>query len=225
LRLGRRLSQRAVADSVGLSLGAVNGYLGRARRAGLGWPLPDDLDDERLERLLFPPPPDVPAERRPVPDWAAVHRELRRPNVTLALLWEEYRSGGADGFGYSWFCELYRAWAGRLKPTLRQVHVAGERMFVDFAGHTMEVFDGATGEARRAEIFVAVLGASSYTYAEATWSQALPDWIGAHVNSANEKNRRCRSRASIQRCTTCTPTSTLALSRALYGRAGITAVP
>jgi len=183
LRLGRQLSQRAVADSVGLSLGAVNGYLGRARRAGLGWPLPDDLDDERLERLLFPPPPDVATEQRPVPDWAAVHRELRRPNVTLALLWEEYRGGGADGFGYSWFCELYRAWARRLKPTLRQVHVAGERMFVDFAGHTMEVFDGATGEARRAEIFVAVLGASSYTYAEATWSQALPDWIGAHVNA------------------------------------------
>jgi transposase len=182
LRLGHQLSQRAVADSLRMSVGAVNGYLSRARRAGLGWPLPDDLDDERLERLLFPPPPDVPAERRPMPDWAEVHRELRRPNVTLALLWEEYRGGTADGFGYSRFCELYRAWVGQLKPTLRQVHVAGERMFVDFAGQTMEVFDGATGEARRAEVFVAVLGASSYTYAEATWSQALPDWIGAHVN-------------------------------------------
>ena len=152
LRLGQKLSQRAVADSVRLSLGAVNGYLNRARRAGLGWPLPDELDDARLERLLFPPPPDVPAERRPMPDWVAVHRELHRPNVTLALLWEEYRAGAPDGFGYSWFCDLYRAWAGRLKPTLRQVHMAGERMFVDFAGHTMEVFDGATGEAHRAEM-------------------------------------------------------------------------
>src|SRR4051812_35291307 len=112
-----------------------------------------------------------------------VHRDMRRPDVTLALLWEEYRTGpGAqDGFGYSWFCDLYRDWVGRLKPTLRQVHTAGERVFVDFAGHTMEVIDGATGEVRRAEIFVAVLGASSYTYAEAVWSQSLPDWIAVHV--------------------------------------------
>ena len=183
LRFGHDLSQRAVARSLQLSAGAVNGYLSRARHAGITWPVPDDLDDEQLERLLFPLPPDVPVDQRPVPDWAAVHRELRRPNMTLALLWEEYRSGVPDGFGYSWFCDLYRTWVGRLKPTLRQVHVAGERMFVDFAGQTMEVFDGTTGEARRAEIFVAVLGASSYTYAEAVWSQSLPEWISAHVNA------------------------------------------
>jgi len=104
--------------------------------------------------------------------------------VTLALLWEEYRAGaGAQtGFGYSWFCDLYRAWVGRLKPTLRQAHIAGERVFVDFAGHAMEVVDGATGEVRRAEIFVAVLGASSYTFAQATWTQSLPDWIAVHVD-------------------------------------------
>ena len=183
LRFGHDLSQRAVARSLQLSAGAVNGYLSRARRAGITWPVPDDLDDEQLERLLFPLPPDVPVDQRPVPDWAVVHRELRRPNMTLALLWEEYRSGVPDGFGYSWFCDLYRTWVGRLKPTLRQVHVAGERMFVDFAGQTMEVFDGTTGEARRAEVFVAVLGASSYTYAEAVWSQSLPEWISAHVNA------------------------------------------
>ena len=159
LRFGQGLNQRAIDQSLRLSVGAVNGYLGRARRAGLGWPLPEDLDDERLEALLYPPPPNVPMEQRPAPDWAAVHRELRRPNMTLALLWEEYRAGAADGFGYSWFCDLYRAWVGRLKPTLRQVHLAGEKLFVDFAGHTMEVFDGAAGEIRRAEIFVAVLGA------------------------------------------------------------------
>jgi transposase len=182
LRFGQGLAQRAIGQSLRLSAGAVNGYLNRARRAGLGWPLPCDLDDERLEKLLFPAPPDVPVDERPVPDWAAVHRELRRPNVTLALLWEEYRAGAPDGFGYSWFCNLYREWVGRLKPTLRQMHTAGEKLFVDFAGHTMEVFDGATGEARRAEIFVAVLGASSLIYAEATWSQALPDWIAVHVN-------------------------------------------
>src|SRR4051795_6077344 len=118
--------------------------------------------------------------------------------MTLALLWEEYRIGAADGFGYSWFCDLYRAWVGRLKPTLRQVHTAGERLFVDFAGHTMEVVDGATGELRRAEIFVAVLGASSFIYAEATWSQTLQDWIAApaHTLGGNWGGARPRRRAT-----------------------------
>src|SRR6476469_191130 len=183
LRFASELPQRAIAKSVGLSQGAVSGYLSRTRAAGVSWPLPADLDDLQLEALLFPPPPAIATDQRPVPDWAAVHRELRRPNMTLALLWEEYRSGAPDGFGYSWFCDRYRTWVGRLKPTLRQVHVAGERMVVDFAGQTMEVLDGTTGEARRAEIFVAVLGASSYTYAEAVWSQSLPEWISAHVNA------------------------------------------
>ena len=182
LRWEHHLPQRVIGRSLRLSQGSVSDYLSRARRAGLSWPLPDTLDDARLEALLFPPPPDVARDQRPIPDWAAVHRDLRRANVTLALLWDEYRTATTDGFGYSWFCDLYREWAGRLKPTLRQVHTAGERVFVDFAGHTMEVIDGATGEIRRAEIFVAVLGASSYTYAEAIWTQSLPDWIGAHVN-------------------------------------------
>jgi len=161
----------------------VNGYVARARWARLGWPLPDGLGDEQLEALLFPPVPGVPLDCRPVPDWAWVHRELRRPNVTLALLWEEHRAAAPDGFGYSWFCDLYREWAGRLKPTLRQVHPAGERLFVDFAGSTMAVMEGADGEARQAEIFVAVLGASSFTFACAVWSQAVPEWIGAHVRA------------------------------------------
>jgi transposase len=185
LRWEQELPQRVIANSLGLSQGSVSDYLNRARRAGLIWPLSDALDDARLEALLFPPLPDVPSDQRPVPDWSAVHRDLRRPNVTLALLWEEYRTAAADGFGYSWFCDLYREWTGRLKPTLRQVHIAGERLFVDFAGHTMEVIDPATGEIQRAEIFVAVLGASSFIYAEATASQALADWIGAHVNTLN----------------------------------------
>lgn len=183
LRLGHGLPQRAIGQSLRLSQGAISEYLKRARRAGVEWPLPTDMDDVGLETLLFPPPPDIPADLRPMPDWAAVHREMRRPNVTLALLWEEYRAGAADGFGYSWFCDLYREWVGRLKPTLRQVHPAGEKLFVDFAGQTMEVFDGASGEGRRAEIFVAVLGASSFIYAEATWTQGLADWIGVHVNA------------------------------------------
>jgi transposase len=183
LRWEHHLPQRVISQSLRLSQASVSDYLSRARRAGLSWPLRDGLDDAQLEALLFPPLPDVPSDQRPVPDWATVHRDLRRPNVTLALLWEEYRAATTDGFGYSWFCDLYRDWAGRLKPTLRQVHIAGERLFVDFAGHAMAVIDAATGEIHRAEIFVAVLGASSFIYAEATGSQALPDWIAAHVNA------------------------------------------
>ena len=183
LRFDQGLPQRAVAQSLGLSQGAVHGYVARARRAGLSWPLPE-LDEGQLEALLYPPRPAVATAQRPVPNWAVVHRELRRPNVTLALLWEETAAGWAPGMGLGtpWFCDLYREWVGRLKPTLRQVHTAGERVFVDFAGHTMEVIDGATGEIHRAEVFVGVLGASSYVFAEATWTESLPDWIGAHVN-------------------------------------------
>ena len=100
----------------------------------------------------------IASDQRPMPDWAWVHRELRRPDVTLALLWEEYRAGAPDGFGYSWYCDLYRAWTGRLKPTMRQTHIAGEKLFVDFAGRTSEVVDGRIGEIIPVQIFVAVLG-------------------------------------------------------------------
>ncbi|HZR87929.1 MAG TPA: IS21 family transposase [Bradyrhizobium sp.] len=178
------MSQRAVARSLGLAQGTVSKYLNRTRRAGLTWPLPPELDDDvRLENRLFPPPSDRPSNERPHPDWALVHRELRRPNVTLMLLWEEYCDANSDSFSYAWFCERYKEWAGRLKPTLRQVHVAGEKLFVDYAGHTMEVVDGLSGEVRSTQIFVAVLGASNYTYAEASLTQSLPDWIASHVRA------------------------------------------
>jgi transposase len=125
--------------------------------------------------VLFPPSSWIPADQRPLPDLGCVHRELRRPDVTLALLWEEYRAGAADGFSYSWFCDLYRAWAGRLKPTMPQIHLAGDKRFVDFAGRTDEVIDAGIGETIPVRILVAVLGASSLSYAEAVWSQELPD--------------------------------------------------
>jgi transposase len=125
----------------------------------------------------------LPSDERPQPDWAGVHRELRRTGVTLMLLWEEYCDSNSDSFSYSWFCERYKEWAGRLKPTLRQVHVAGEKLFVDYSGHTLEVIDGTTGEVCTAQLFVAVLGASNYTYAEASISQSLPDWIASHVRA------------------------------------------
>ena len=178
------MSQRAVGCSLGLAQGTVSKYLNRTRRAGLTWPLPAELDDDvRLENRLYPPASDLPSDERPHPDWSLVHRELRRPNVTLMLLWEEYCDTTSDGFSYSWFCERYKEWAGRLKPTLRQVHVAGEKLFVDYSGHTMEVIDGLTGEVIPTQIFVAVLGASNYTYAEATFTQRLPDWISSHVRA------------------------------------------
>src|ERR1700739_4765206 len=183
LRFASKLSQRAIAKSLRLSQGAVSGYLSRARAVSVVWPLPEDLDDAQLEALLFPPPPEIAADQRPMPDWAWVHRELRRPNVTLALLWEEYRAAAPDGFGYSWFCDLYRSWAGRLKPTMRQTHIAGEKLFVDFAGRTGEVGDGLAGGILPVRLFVAVLGASNFTYAEAVLSQKLPDWIAAHVRT------------------------------------------
>src|SRR6478735_156978 len=177
------MSKRKIAASLGVSATAAGECIRRARRAGLSWPLPEGLADETLERRLFPPPTVAARDRRPQPNWVAVHRELRRPGVTLQLLWEEHRAVHPNGYGYSRFCELYRAWEGRLSPTMRQTHVAGERLFVDYAGTTLEVINGLTGEVIAAQLFVAALGASSYTYAEATWTQGLADWIGSHTRA------------------------------------------
>ena len=177
------MSKRQIAASLGLSATAAGECIRRARRLDLTWPLPEGLTDEGLELRLYPPPTAGAGDRRPRPNWAVVHRELRRPGVTLQLLWEEHRAVHPDGYGYSRFCELYRAWEARLSPTMRQSHVAGERMFVDYAGTTLEVIDASTGETMTAQLFVAVLGASSYTYAEATRTQGLSDWIGSHTRT------------------------------------------
>jgi transposase len=176
-------SARQIGPSVGVSRSTVADYLRRAEVAGLSWPLPDGLDEEALERRLFPPPPPAQSRLFTEADWAEIHRELKRPGVTLALLWDEYRSQHPDGYGYSAFCEHYRRWVGRLSPVMRQRHAAGERMFVDYSGTRMAVIDPTTGAARPAEIFIAVMGASNMTYVEASWSQALPDWIGAHTHA------------------------------------------
>jgi transposase len=176
-------SGHQIAAAVGVSRYTVAEYLRRAGVVGITWPVPPELDDAALERKLFMPPFTPPEVQRPQPAWAHIHGELRRPGVTLLLLWEEYRGGQPDGYGYSRFCDLYAEWRGRLSPTMRQVHPAGERLFVDYAGQTVEVIDAATGETRTAQIFVAALGASNLTYAEARWSQGLPDWLGCHVNA------------------------------------------
>ena len=178
-------SERHIAASLGISRSTVAEYLRRAAVVGITWPVPDELGDIALERRLFSPPFAVHESPRPQPDWARLHAELRRPGVTLLLLWEEYRTGQPDGYGYSRFCDLYRDWRAGISPTMRQTHVAGERLFVDYAGQTVPVTDPITGTVRQAQIFVAALGASNYTYAEARWSQSLADWIGCHVNALN----------------------------------------
>jgi len=183
LRLEAGLSARQVAASLQMARSSVKDYERRLAAAGLGWPLPAELSDVELERRLFPPPPALPRAARAVPDWSVLHQELRRPGVTLMLLWEEYKADHPEGFQYSWFCEHYHAWAGKLDVVMRQTHRAGEKLFVDYAGQTVEVIERTTGEVRTAQIFVAVLGASNYTYAEASWTQSLPDWIGAHVRA------------------------------------------
>jgi len=184
LRLhAKGLSTRKIAASLGLGQSTASDYLGRARAADLVWPLPDELTDAVLEQRLYPHKAGDTGGTYPQPDCAYLHQELRRKDVTLSLLWEEYRSVHPDGYGYSRFCELYRRWEGRLSPVMRQRHVAGERLFVDYSGPTLEVICPTTGEVRTAQLFVATLGASNYTYVEATWTQSLPDWIASHVRA------------------------------------------
>jgi transposase len=180
----RKLSERSAARSCCLARSTVAKYLERAQEAGLSWPLPDDLGDEELERRLFsavPVPRDL---NRFVPDWVEVHQELARKGVTLRLLWEEYKQAHPDGYQFSRFSELYRTWRGVVDLPMRQDHKAGEKMFVDYCGQTVPVVaDRATGEIREAQVFVAVLGTSNYTCAEACWTQSLPEWIMAHVHA------------------------------------------
>ena len=183
LRHACGVSVRTIAQSVGVGHTTVGEYLRRTAVIGITWPVPAEVDDAELERRLFTPRGFYTEPTRALPDWNHVHAELRRRSVTLLLLWEEYRAGQPEGYGYSRFCGLYKGWQRGVSASMRQTHVAGEKLFVDYAGDTVPVFDGATGEERRAHVFVAVLGASNYTYAEARWSEGLADWIGSHVNA------------------------------------------
>jgi transposase len=176
------LGARAIGRTLGVARSTVQDNLLRAAAAGLAWPLAPELTDAELEQRLFARSGVKSGfRRRAEPDWASFARELKRPGVNLMVLWEEYRAADPAGYGYSRFCDLYREFERRLSPVMRQHHVAGDKVFVDYSGKKIAIVDPATGEVRDAEIFVAVLGASSYTYAEATWTQTLPDWIEAHV--------------------------------------------
>lgn len=183
LRLKFELDQteRQIAKSIQVSRSTIADYVRRFVQSGIAWPLPSDLADTSLEAKLFPPKSALPDALRPLPDWALIHQEMHKKGVTLFLLWQEHTALHSDGFRYSWFCNHYRAWAGRLDAVMRQEHLAGEKCFVDYAGQTMPITDRHTGEIRQAQIFVGVMGASNYTYCEATWSQSLPDWIGSHI--------------------------------------------
>ncbi len=175
------LSHRDIARACTVGLATVTAYLRRAETAGLTWPLPADLDDAALEARLFRLPLAADPATRAQPNWPHLHQERKRPGVTLQLLWLEYRARHPTGYAYSQFCARYRAWLRTITPTMRQVHRAGEKVFVDFAGKRPHLIDPTTGESRPVELFVASLGASGYLYAEATLAQDLASWIGAHV--------------------------------------------
>ncbi len=308
------LAQHQIARSCSIVQSTVHKYLKLAQAAKLAWPLPEDLSEHQLDELLFGSRTATPSRRiHPPPDFVAAHKELQNhKDLTLELLWQEYKQADPGGYGYSRFCDLYREWSRAQKLTLRQQHNPGEKLFVDYAGATIPIHKRDTGEVDQAAIFVAAMGFSSYTFAEATWSQQLPCWIGSHIRafeyfgglpmlvipdnpktgvskacryepdlnptyndmaahygiavlparprkprdkakvrlarvpsrlrnglwlsrtsssamasftSRRLKNVRLRKAATIQRCTTCTALSTLALSRGFLGRAGRTAMP
>ena len=178
------LPQREIARVCGIGNGTVAECLRRARKVGLVWPLPEELTDEALEQQLYRSG-DASEVAKAQPDLASIHRELFRPGVTLQLLWVEYRDVHPDGYGYSRFCELYQRFRNKPHPTMRQVHPAGKKTFVDYSGKKSTIVDPTPGEIEDVELFVGVLGASTYFYAEATRTQSLPDWIGSH-NRMNE---------------------------------------
>ncbi len=182
LRLAAGLSIRQIKDSTKISVGAIQKLLSKANALGLSWPLPAELDDSQLAQLFYPRADTAASTRYQVPDWAALHQELKRKDMTKQLLWEEYTQQYPNRcYSYSQFCDRYRHWCGQQKRSMRQTHKAGEKCFVDYCGPTVPIVCASTGEVRQAQVFVAVLGASNYTYAEATLSQSLPDWLGSHV--------------------------------------------
>lgn len=183
LHFDAKLSQHQIAASLQVSSGVVNKYLSLAKAAQIGWPLPAEVGEAQLRVILKPYQKEVEPNRHEL-DYASIHQELKNKGVTLLLLWQEYENThGKKAYRYAQFCAKYREWLLRQKPSMRQIHRAGEKLFIDYCGPTIEVIDPATGEIRTAAIFVAILGASNYTYVEATWDQTLPNWIASHVRT------------------------------------------
>jgi transposase len=178
-----KLSIRQVSRATGIGKSTAGEFVARAKVIGITWPIAPEISDAELEARLFTPAGFHQAPTRPVPDWAKVHEELKRRHVTLMILWEEYRAEVPNGHGYSRYCQLYSEWKRSLSATMRQTHLAGDKLFVDWAGDKVPIIDQMTGEVHEASIFVAVMGASSYTYSEGRLTETLPDWVGAHVNT------------------------------------------
>jgi len=184
LRLAGGLSIRQIRASTKVSVGAIQKLLAKAEELGLSWPLPDELDDRHLAQLFYPGADTTVSTRYQVPDWVTIHQELKRKGVTKQLLWEEYTQHYPNRcYSYSQFCDRYAHWKGLQKRSMRQTHKAGEKCFTDYCGPTVPIVCRDTGEIHPAQVFVAVLGASNYTYAEATLTQSLPDWLGSHVRT------------------------------------------
>jgi transposase len=181
LRLTAGLSNRKIALVTGVGKSAVSKHVRRAEEVGLGWGQVESMAEEAIAALLYGPAGSQGADELAVPDWDEVAKELRRKGVTKLLLWQEYKDDhGARAYSYSRFCELYAGWKGDIEPVMRFEHVAGEKCFVDYAGQTLEVVDRETGEAREAQVFVATLGASNYTFVDVTWSQKSEDFLASH---------------------------------------------
>ena len=185
LRYGLGLGQRQIARSCSIAQATVHEYLRRAQAAKITWPVPEGWDDARLQEALFGPSSRrVYESRRSLPDFASLNQELQtHRHLTLQLWWEEYRQNHPDGYSYTRLCELYQRWRSKQDVVLRQEHKAGEKLFVDYAGDTIPIHDPHGGPELQASLFVAVLGASNYTYAEATENQQLENWIGSHIRA------------------------------------------
>lgn len=184
LRLAAGLSFRQISRSTKVSVGAIQKLLSKAGELNISWPLPESLNDAQLALLFYPKSDSRSSNRFEMPDWPTAHLELKRKGMTKLLLWEEYTQQYPNRcYSYAQFCFLYMEWVKKQKRSMRQQHKAGEKLFVDYCGPTVAVVDARTGEIKKAQIFVAVMGGSSYTFAEATWSQSLPDWLGSHVRA------------------------------------------
>ena len=184
LRLCANLSLRQIRASLKVSVGGAQKIIHQVATLALDWDAISGLDDQQLAHLFYPKADTASTDTLHLPDWSEIHRELKRKGVTKQLLWEEYCQQFPNRcYSYSQFCFLYAEWRKKQKRSMRQTHKAGEKLFVDYAGQTVPIVQGDTGEVRFAQIFVAVLGASNYTYCEATWTQTLPDWLGSHART------------------------------------------
>lgn len=181
LKFESELSQRAVARVMGVSNSTVSDVLARLKASGLAWPLPAEIGDAELEKRLYREQGRTAPDPRE-PDWTSVHEDLRtHKHVTLQLLWQEYREAHPGGYGYSYFCQHYRAYVGRIDVVMRQHHRAGEKLFVDWAGDTLPYVDADGGEVLQAHLFLAVLGCSNYTFARAYGDERTESFLAAHV--------------------------------------------